>query len=104
MPRRGQSLVETAICLPFLILLLTAAAEFGLTPRELEVLTLLSGGRTNKEISSDLGISVKTTENHIARIFAKIGVGNRTEAAGVAKQRGLVALDEVATSSVRPRL
>jgi DNA-binding CsgD family transcriptional regulator/tetratricopeptide (TPR) repeat protein len=57
-----------------------------LTRREREVLQLLRTGQTNKEISFALGISVKTTENHIANIFAKTGVGNRTEAAALGKK------------------
>ena len=61
----------------------------GLTDREVEVLRAVARGRTNKEISSELGISEKTVHHHVSRIFAKIGVGNRTEAAGYAARNGL---------------
>ena len=45
-----------------------------LTPREREVLQLLSDGYGNKEIGSQLGISTKTAETHRARLMAKLGV------------------------------
>lgn len=51
-----------------------------LTKRELEVLKLLSVGRTNKEIAHELCISVSTAGNHLRSIFPKLGVHNRTEA------------------------
>ena len=61
----------------------------GLSPREIDVLRLLAGGKANKAIANELFISPKTVENHVARIFAKIGVGNRTEAGQYAYRRGL---------------
>jgi RNA polymerase sigma factor (sigma-70 family) len=52
-----------------------------LTPREQEVLRRVAGGKSNKEIARELGISVKTVESHIGRLLAKLGVASRTEAA-----------------------
>ena len=66
------------------------AAALGLTDREVEVLALLAVGRTNRAIGEALFISAKTASAHVSRIFAKLGVANRAEAAGVAYRLGLV--------------
>jgi len=63
-----------------------------LSPREMEVLTYVSQGLSNKEIGSTLGISEQTVKNHINAIFNKIGVNDRTHAALFAIQRGWVHL------------
>jgi DNA-binding NarL/FixJ family response regulator len=65
------------------------ARPAGLTEREVEVLKLIAQGRTNKELASELFISEKTVHHHVSSIFAKIGVGNRTEAAAFANRNGL---------------
>jgi NarL family two-component system response regulator LiaR len=61
-----------------------------LTPREREVLALLAAGKTNKEIAVALSISAGTVRLHVSNILSKLGAGNRTEAAAVALQHGLV--------------
>ena len=61
----------------------------GLTRREAEVLRLLAGGRTNKEIAADLVISVHTVERHLATIYRKIGARNRADATAFAHTSGL---------------
>ena len=61
-----------------------------LTNRETEVLSLLAGGHTGKEIAAALGISLSTTQRHIANIYAKIGARGRVDAAAYALERGLV--------------
>jgi two-component system, NarL family, response regulator DegU len=53
----------------------------GLSTRELEVLRLVSNGSTNSEIGDDLGLSVHAVKFHLASIYRKLGVANRTEAA-----------------------
>jgi ATP/maltotriose-dependent transcriptional regulator MalT len=55
-----------------------------LTEREVEVLRLLGGGLTNREIAERLFISPKTAEHHASRIYAKLGVTTRSEAAAYA--------------------
>ena len=61
----------------------------GLTPREMDVLRLLAADKSNREIADDLFLSVRTIERHIANIYSKINVHNRSEAASYAKERGL---------------
>jgi DNA-binding CsgD family transcriptional regulator len=59
-----------------------------LSPREGVVLRLVSEGHSNKEIAETLTISVHTAERHIANIFGKLGVRNRTEATAWAYRQG----------------
>jgi HD-GYP domain-containing protein (c-di-GMP phosphodiesterase class II) len=61
-----------------------------LTPREVDVLRLLAQGRPNKQIARTLGISVKTVDNHLQRMYAKAGVSTRAAATVWAMQRGLL--------------
>jgi DNA-binding NarL/FixJ family response regulator len=63
-----------------------------LTPRELDVLSLLSEGLTNKAIAQRLGISEYTVKFHVNTIFRKLGVQSRTEAAVSAARLGLITL------------
>jgi DNA-binding CsgD family transcriptional regulator/tetratricopeptide (TPR) repeat protein len=58
--------------------------EFGLTPREREVLALVADGRSNRQIAEALFISNKTASVHVSHILAKLGVTSRVEAAAVA--------------------
>jgi DNA-binding CsgD family transcriptional regulator len=62
---------------------------FGLTDRERQVLTLVAGGATNREIAGELFMAEKTASVHVSRILAKLGVRSRTEAAAVAHRQGL---------------
>ncbi len=62
----------------------------GLTAREVEVLRLLAGGRTNGEIAEELVVSVRTVERHVANIYAKIGARGRVNATAYALTRGLI--------------
>jgi DNA-binding CsgD family transcriptional regulator/tetratricopeptide (TPR) repeat protein len=64
-------------------------ATGGLTPRELEVLSLLVEGRSNRQIAEELFISGKTASVHVTRILAKLGVHSRRDAAARARQLGL---------------
>lgn len=61
-----------------------------LTPREVDVLRLISLGLTAREISSEMAISPKTVENHKQRIFRKLNVQNQAHAISVALRRGII--------------
>ncbi len=55
------------------------AAGYGLTKRELEVLTLLAEGRNEPYVESALGISRTTVKTHITHIYRKVGVSSRQQ-------------------------
>lgn len=57
-----------------------AAADFGLTPREAEVLRWLGTGKTDREIAGLLGTSPRTVHKHLQRVYVKLGVETRTAA------------------------
>jgi DNA-binding CsgD family transcriptional regulator len=63
---------------------------FELTPRELDVLTLLAQGRSNPEIARTLTIAVKTAAKHVEHVLEKLGCDTRAGAAARAVQEGLV--------------
>jgi DNA-binding CsgD family transcriptional regulator len=67
----------------------TPAAQFGLTPREVEVLALVAAGRSNRQIAQALFISPKTASVHVSNLLAKLGVAGRVEAATIAHRLGL---------------
>lgn len=52
-----------------------------LTPRETDVLSLLSGGLSNKSIAAELGLGLRTVETHVSNVLSKLGLTSRTEAA-----------------------
>jgi DNA-binding NarL/FixJ family response regulator len=66
------------------------AGPAGLTPREIEVLTLIARGATTRQVARTLGITVKTAETHIERIYTKIGASTRSTATLFAMQHGLL--------------
>ncbi len=64
-------------------------SDYSLTQREHDILALLSEGRSNREIAGALFLSEKTVKAHLAAIFRKLGVTNRTQAAMMAVQMGV---------------
>jgi DNA-binding NarL/FixJ family response regulator len=62
----------------------------GMTRREVEILRLLGQGMSNKQIGYHLKISEKTVRNHISNFYAKLGVGDRSQAVLYAVRKGLV--------------
>ncbi len=66
------------------------AARSSLSAREIEILRMVSKGLTNKEIAQVLQISQYTVRNHLNHISAKLEVTDRTEAAMVALQQGII--------------
>lgn len=65
-------------------------SDHELSPRELEVLTEVTQGKTNAEIGFTLGISEKTVEKHLDSVFRKLDVYSRVEAAVLAVREGIV--------------
>ncbi len=61
-----------------------------LTDRELDVLKQLVGGKANKEIGAQLGVSEETVKSHMRNILAKLGANDRTHAAMIAVRRGFI--------------
>ncbi len=68
---------------------LSSEAAADLTPREVEVLTLVRQGLANKQIARRLGISERTVKAHLTSTFHRIGVADRTQAALWAERNGL---------------
>ncbi len=61
-----------------------------LTPREIDVLTLLARGNTNKQIATLLNLSIRTIENHRANLMGKLGLVSRVELMNYAEENQLL--------------
>jgi NarL family two-component system response regulator LiaR len=91
----GQAIIDPAVAARLISTLsdgpaVRPAEAEQLTPREQEVLELIVGGRSNKRIALELGISEKTVKTHVGHVLAKLGVADRTQAALMAIRDGLV--------------
>ena len=64
--------------------------ELGITKRELEILSLIAGGLSNREIAEKLFVSENTVKTHSSRLFDKMSVKRRTQAVQMGKQVGLI--------------
>ncbi len=89
---KGQSFLTPAVAAR-LMGRMRAPAEEALTAREIQVLTMVSQGASNKEIGRQLHVSEATVKTHLIHIFEKLGVSDRTQAVTVALQRGIVHLE-----------
>ncbi|HYN93940.1 MAG TPA: response regulator transcription factor [Pilimelia sp.] len=94
---RGESVLEPRMAARLVHRLRAGPTRPGpldrLSPRELEVLAGLARGRSNREVGRALSIGDETVKAHVSSILAKLGVADRTQAAIVALQQGLVPLD-----------
>lgn len=72
-----------------------AGAAPALTEREAQVLGLAARGMSNKRIGTELGLSGRTVQVHLARVFRKLGVASRTEAVIKGVRLGLISLEEL---------
>jgi NarL family two-component system response regulator LiaR len=92
----GEAMIDPTVAARLLRTLSQPEAHIGvdgdehLTRREREVLELVAAGRSNKRIALELGIAEKTVKTHVGHLLAKLGVADRTQAALLAVQRGLV--------------
>jgi DNA-binding NarL/FixJ family response regulator len=84
-PAMGARLAVADSCTPP-----RANAADALTARELQVLSLLAAGHTNREIARRLFVSLRTVETHRARMRDKLGTGTRAELISAARERGLL--------------
>jgi DNA-binding NarL/FixJ family response regulator len=88
---RGESVLSPAVASK-LVGRARGPSERSLSARELEVLTLVARGVSNKIIGKDLRISEATVKTHLIHIFAKLGVDDRTAAVTAAMERGILRL------------
>ena len=65
-------------------------ASLAITPRELEILALIAGGLSNKEIATKLFVSESTVKTHSSRLFDKLGARRRTQAVQLGKELRLI--------------
>ena len=65
-----------------------------LTERETEILRLLAAGASNRTIAEKLYLSEQTVKNALSGIYQKLGASNRTEAAAIARRKGLIKAEE----------
>jgi DNA-binding NarL/FixJ family response regulator len=73
--------------------LASRATQHALTPREVEIMTLIAKGMRNKEVAAALAISEETVHAHVKNIFAKLDVSDRTAAVAVTLRRGIIHLN-----------
>jgi NarL family two-component system response regulator LiaR len=94
---RGESILPPEVA-SVVIHSLSGKSEAGrqcdLTPRELEVLSLVAQGCTNELVALRLNLSTRTVEAHMTHIFNKLNVSSRTEAALLAQRKGWLNLEE----------
>jgi NarL family two-component system response regulator LiaR len=64
--------------------------DFGITPREFEILELIAQGLSNREIAAKLFVSENTVKTHSSRVFDKLGARRRTQAVQLGKEFGLL--------------
>ncbi len=89
---RGEAVLSPAVATRLLARMRTSQAE-ALSGREIEVLTAVGRGLTNKEIGRHLHISEATVKTHLLHIFTKLEVADRTAAVTLAIERGIIRLD-----------
>ena len=70
---------------------MVSAQSYERTQHELEILRLVAGGQTNREIAAELFISSDTVKGHLETVYRKLGVSDRAHAVAVAIRNGLVA-------------
>ena len=85
---RGQKRIHPDVAIE----LAQHTGESTLTPREIEVLSLVAAGNSNKRIAAYLSITEDTAKGHLKSILAKLGASDRTRAVTLALKRGIIQL------------
>ena len=97
--RRRETIRETVVVREVLVSIETTSPfapntaqqqSLGITARELEILTLVAHGLSNREIATELFVSENTVKTHCARVFDKLGAARRTQAVQRGKELGLL--------------
>jgi NarL family two-component system response regulator LiaR len=94
---RGESLLDPSVAAKVLEEMRRARGRDGVDPlsrREVEVLSELARGRSNKEIAKELSIGEETVKTHVSNILSKLHLADRTQAAIYGLQKRLVRLDD----------
>src|SRR5215469_2915061 len=86
--RAGKKFIHAEVAVE----LASHAADDALTEREIEVLSLIAAGNSNKLVADQLAISEDTVKGHVKNILSKLGVNDRTHAVTVALKRGIIEL------------
>ena len=86
---RGETVLAPAVAAKLVSRMRAPVAE-PLTPREVEVLRCVARGLSNAQIGRELFIGEATVKTHLLRVFAKLGVGDRTRAVTVAMELGVL--------------
>jgi branched-chain amino acid transport system substrate-binding protein len=77
-------------------------APYGITSRELDVLTFIARGDTNDEIAAELGLSTSTVRSHVEKLLAKLHVARRSALAAIAIERGVRRITEGSVGAAFP--
>lgn len=86
---RGETVLAPPVAAKLMTRMRAGSADV-LTPRELEVIELVGAGLTNAELGRRLYISEATVKSHLLRVFAKLGVDDRTAAVTTAMAQGII--------------
>jgi DNA-binding NarL/FixJ family response regulator len=90
---RGGAALSPAVAAKVLTRMRGESSGGGLSSREIDVLTAVARGHSNKQVARQLHLSEATVKTHLLHIYAKLGVADRTAAVTTALERGIIRLD-----------
>ena len=92
-PAIGQRLIKQAARYPTKAVPLDRGDKLSI--RELEIIKLAARGMSNKDIATELGLTLRTIKGHLSDIFGKLSVGSRTEAVIAGLRAGFLSIDDI---------